>query len=44
MNYRTVASFANEDKIIEDYSAFLDEPVKLVCKKAHVIGIIFGFS
>ena len=44
MNYRTVASFANEDQIIADFSRLLDEPVTMAIKKSHLIGFIFGFS
>lgn len=44
INYRTVASFANEDQIISDFSHLLDGPVKVAMKKCHAIGIVFGFS
>jgi hypothetical protein len=27
INYRTVASFANEDLIVSDFASLLDEPV-----------------
>ena len=44
INYRTVASFANEDLIVRDFDAMLDAPVKTATKKSHVMGLIFGFS
>jgi hypothetical protein len=31
-NYRTVASLANEEKIVEDYSENLKEPMEKACK------------
>nr|AAK19598.2 putative ABC transporter [Sterkiella histriomuscorum] len=44
LNYRTVASFGYEDQLIRDYSKLLDGPRKIAQKRAHVIGVIFGFS
>ena len=44
INYRTVASFANEDQLIRDFSNLLEEPVNVAIKKCHLIGFIFGFS
>lgn len=44
INYRTVASFANEDQIIKDYSMHLEGPVAVAIKKCHVIAFVFGFS
>ena len=44
VNYRTVASFANEDQILRDYDRMLEEPVKIATRKCHVMGITFGFS
>lgn len=44
INYRTVASFANEDQILADYDAMLEGPVQVATKKCHVMGITFGFS
>ena len=44
INYRTVASFANEDQIINDYARMLDGPVQVAVKKCHLMGLTFGFS
>lgn len=44
INYRTVASFANEDQILSDYDAMLQGPVNIATKKCHVMGVTFGFS
>jgi len=44
LNYRTVASFANEDQIVNDFARLLEEPVKIAIKKCHIIGFVFGFS
>ncbi|CDW81030.1 abc transporter [Stylonychia lemnae] len=44
INYRTVASFGNEDQILNDYKKLLDGPLKIAARKNHVIGVIFGFS
>ena len=44
INYRTVASFANEDQIVNDFSRLLDGPVNIAIKKCHLIGFVFGFS
>lgn len=44
MNYRTVASFANEQQILEDYKGLLKGPLDKISKDAHILGGIFGFS
>ena len=44
INYRTVASFANEDQIIRDFDAMLEQPVKTATNKSHLMGVTFGFS
>lgn len=44
INYRTVASFANEDQILADFGKLLDGPLKVATSKCHAIGLIFGFS
>jgi ABC-type transport system involved in Fe-S cluster assembly fused permease/ATPase subunit len=44
INYRTVASFANEDQILSDFGKLLDGPLKVATTKSHAIGCIFGFS
>ena len=44
INYRTVASFANEDQIVRDFDQLLDNPVKTSTKKSHIMGVTFGFS
>ncbi len=43
-NYKTVASFANEEEIIGDYDKLLSGPVKRSIKQAHVVGFLFGFG
>jgi ATP-binding cassette subfamily B (MDR/TAP) protein 1 len=44
INYRTVASFANEDQILQDFERHLQGPVNIAINKCHLIGCIFGFS
>jgi len=44
MSYRTVASFAHEEKIIADYNHLLTEPHPKVFKGAQVTGFIYGLS
>lgn len=44
INYRTVASFGNEDKLIADFDRLLEGAEKVATKKCHVIGLTFGFS
>jgi ABC-type multidrug transport system fused ATPase/permease subunit len=44
INYRTVASFAQEEQILKDYEMLLSEPHKTIIKQAHVMGVTFGFS
>jgi hypothetical protein len=44
MNYRTVASFAHEEKIVDDYRQMLEGPKSQAIKEAHWIGIVYGFS
>lgn len=44
LHYRTVASFANDDKLVAKYDEYITGPAKTNIKKAHCIGISFGFS
>jgi ABC-type bacteriocin/lantibiotic exporter with double-glycine peptidase domain len=44
LNYRTVASFANDAVVVNKYDEYISIPVKTNLKKAHCIGISFGFS
>jgi ATP-binding cassette subfamily B (MDR/TAP) protein 1 len=44
LNYRTVASFGNADLLIKQYDKLMQGPVRLYLKKAHLIGLSFGFS
>ena len=44
MNYRTVASFAHDEIIINQYDYYLEIPTKKALKRAHVAGISFGFA
>jgi len=43
-NYRTLASFANEDVIIKEYTSYLEEEKKDGLKKAFKVGFFYGFS
>ena len=44
MNYRTVASFAHEEKLVRDYTILLEGPKAKSIKAAHYIAIIYGLS
>ena len=44
INYRTVASFGNEDRVVADYDRLLEGPVSVTQRKSHIIGMTFGFS
>ncbi len=44
INYRTVASFAHDEIIISEYDNYLEGPLSRGVKKAHIIGVSFGFS
>lgn len=44
MSYRTVASFAHEEKILSDYQVLLQQPHPKIIKGAHLTGFIYGFS
>jgi len=44
MSYRTVASFAHEEKILSDYKHLLEEPHPKIINGAHLTGFIYGFS
>lgn len=41
---RTVASFTNEERLLQMYSERLEGPMKLGIRKAHVSGLGFGAS
>lgn len=43
-NYRTVASFAHNELILQRYQDYLLIPYQKGLKKSHQIGITFGFS
>lgn len=43
-NYRTIASFAHNDRIAMRYSQYLERPYRNGMRKSHTIGITFGFS
>jgi ABC-type multidrug transport system fused ATPase/permease subunit len=43
-NYRTVASFGHDEIIINEYSNYLQGPLKNGINRAHKIGLAFGFS
>ena len=44
LNYRTVASLAEEDLILQKYSEMLEGPMQIAARKAHLMGFIYGFS
>lgn len=44
LNYRTVASFANEDQIVRDFARMLEGPVEVAKRRSTTIGLVFGFS
>ncbi len=44
LNYRTVASFGNAEQIIKEFDLLMDGPVQLYMRKAHFIGLSFGFA
>ena len=44
INYRTVASFGNEEQILKDYERLLRGPMMMAIRKSNVIGFTFGFS
>lgn len=44
INYRTIASFGYEDQLIKDYDLLLEGPVNVAKRKAHSIGVTFGFT
>lgn len=44
LNYRTVASLANDDMIVKEYDQMIEGPIKTAFKKAQCIGFWFGFS
>jgi len=43
-NMRTVASFAKEDKLLDNFSKKLQGPLKLATRKGNLSGLAFGFS
>ena len=43
-NYRTVASFAHDEVIVNQYDRYLEPSSKKEIKKAHLIGMAYGFS
>lgn len=43
-NYRTLASFANEDVILDEYAEYLEADKKNGLKKAYLVGFVYGFS
>lgn len=43
-NMRTVASFGNEEKLLENYSKKLEIPLKGAVKRGNLSGIAFGLS
>jgi ABC-type transport system involved in Fe-S cluster assembly fused permease/ATPase subunit len=44
LNYRTVISFAHDEKIVQDYLSLLIAPQKEVIKSSHITGILYGMS
>ena len=43
-NYRTVASFANEEAIVQKYEEMVREQYEESISKSHFAGLAFGFS
>ena len=43
-NYRTVASFAHDEVIINKFDSYLDGPSRKERRAAHFIGLAYGFS
>ncbi len=44
LNYRTVASLANDKALVKTYDNYIDIPSKAAIKNSHCIGFWFGFS
>jgi len=44
LNYRTVASFAQEEKIIKKYEELLEKQISQSMKEHHKAGVAYGFS
>lgn len=44
MNYKTVASFGHESKLVRDYSILLRASQKTALKQSMLIGFSYGFS
>jgi ATP-binding cassette subfamily B (MDR/TAP) protein 1 len=44
MNYRTVASFAHEEKLVGDFRNLLAAPIGKVVRASHWTGIVYGLS
>ena len=44
LNFRTVAGLAADKSIVKTYDNYIELPVRAAIKKAHCIGIWFGFS
>lgn len=44
LNYRTVISFAHDEKIVQDYLNLLIAPQKAVIKSSHITGVLYGMS
>ena len=43
-NHQTIGSFGHIDHLISKYMNLLETPKALLSKKAHISGIVFGFS
>lgn len=44
INYKTVASFAHEDKLVKDYSSLIRGSESAAVKKSMILGFLYGFS
>jgi ABC-type transport system involved in Fe-S cluster assembly fused permease/ATPase subunit len=44
LNYRTVASLANDKAIVKAYDNYLEVPARAAINRAHVVGFWFGFA
>jgi len=44
VNYRTVASFAHDERIVKRFDSYLEEPTRKGIGQANFIGLAYGFS
>ena len=44
LNHKTVASFANEKILVAHFKDLLERPKKKAIRRAHLVGVVYGFS